>query len=67
MSALELHELVKHYSAGDEVVHAADGISLTVQPGELVALYGPSGSGKPTPRPIAAAVLAGADPERVLR
>ncbi len=48
MSQLELRDVVKHYSSGPEAVRAVDGVSLTIDEGELIALFGPSGSGKTT-------------------
>lgn len=49
MTALvEAHELVKRYADGDRIVRAVDGVSLTIDEGELVVLRGTSGSGKTT-------------------
>ena len=45
---LETHDLVKDYVIGGEVLHAVNGVSLTIKRGEFVAIMGASGSGKST-------------------
>ena len=48
MNILEIKELRKTYGAGETQVQALNGINLTVERGEFVAVVGSSGSGKTT-------------------
>ena len=45
---IDVRDLRKTYHVGDQVVHALDGLDLSIQVNEYVALMGPSGSGKST-------------------
>ena len=47
-AVVEAQGLTKIYRRGTEEVRAIDGVSFSVEPGEFVAIIGPSGAGKTT-------------------
>jgi len=45
---ISLKGIKRHYDVGGEIVHALDGVDLTIQQNEYISIMGPSGSGKST-------------------
>lgn len=48
MSTIKVERLVKKYGSGEAEVRALQGLSLTIEKGEMIAVMGASGSGKST-------------------
>jgi ABC-type lipoprotein export system ATPase subunit len=47
-AAIRTDEVCRYYPMGESLIRAVDGVSLTIERGEFVALLGQSGSGKST-------------------
>ncbi len=45
---IELQDVTRTYTQGEETIHALHHATLTLEPGEFTTFYGPSGSGKST-------------------
>jgi putative ABC transport system ATP-binding protein len=48
MAVVKLEDVTRVYETASETVRALDGVSLSIEKGEFVAIAGPSGSGKST-------------------
>ena len=51
---LEIHDLVVEYTSGGQIIHAVNGVSISLDRGETLGLVGETGAGKTT---IAKAIL----------
>ncbi|MGE6576063.1 ABC transporter ATP-binding protein [Paenibacillus xylanexedens] len=60
---LHIREVTMYYAEGNNQITALDHVSISVEPGEFVAVVGPSGSGKSTFLSIAGAMLKASEGE----
>ncbi|MFC5401134.1 ABC transporter ATP-binding protein [Cohnella soli] len=62
-TGLHMSKVTKYYAEGSNRIAALDRVSITVSPGEFVAVVGPSGSGKSTFLSVAGALLKASEGE----
>ncbi|MCF7758263.1 ABC transporter ATP-binding protein [Paenibacillus xylanexedens] len=63
VKGLHMNEVTMYYAEGNNQITALDHVSISVEPGEFVAVVGPSGSGKSTFLSIAGAMLKASEGE----
>lgn len=56
-AVIDIRNLCKSFGKPDSAIHAIDGISLAVQPGQVTGLIGPDGAGKTTLMRLIAGLL----------